>query len=58
MKPLTIAKLVLAAAGVVVFALGVRADASALRWTGTGLVAAAWLMRFVKDKPGDPPPAS
>lgn len=51
MKPLTIAKLVLTGSGIVVFSVGVRLTNSAVRWTGIGLVAAAWLLRFAKDEP-------
>ncbi len=51
MRPATVAKLALAVAGVAVFLFGVRADSSVLRWIGTGLVAVAWLLRFVKDVP-------
>ncbi len=51
MKPLTTAKVVLAISGVAVFIVGVRVDNALVRWAGTGLVAAAWLLRFVKDTP-------
>ncbi len=49
MKPLTVAKIALAVTGVGLFAFGIRLDNAAIRWAGTGLVAVAWLLRFVKD---------
>lgn len=48
-KPASMAKLALAACGIIVFGMGIRLDNVMLRWTGIGVVAAAWLMRFVKD---------
>lgn len=53
----TIAKLVLAAAGLAVFLLGVRVQVDAVRWTGIALVAAAWLLRFVARTPRRGPPS-
>jgi hypothetical protein len=53
MKPLTLAKVVLAIAGLAVFAFGVRPDNPGVRFVGIGLVAVAFLLRFVKDKPAD-----
>lgn len=50
-KPLTTAKVVLALSGVAIFIVGIRVDNALVRWAGTGLVAAAWLLRFVKDTP-------
>jgi len=47
MNPVTIAKLVLAVVGIVLFLLGIRSGLDLMRWTGIGLVAAAFLMRFV-----------
>lgn len=58
MKPVSAAKLVLAAAGVVVFFLGVRVGIGALRWTGIALVAAAWLLRFTARQAPDDHPGS
>ena len=49
MRPVSIAKLALAASGIIVFGIGIRLENAMLRWTGIGFVAAAWLMRFVKD---------
>jgi hypothetical protein len=46
MSPVSIAKLVLAVAGIGVFLLGVRLGIPMLRWTGTALVVIAWLLRF------------
>jgi hypothetical protein len=50
LKPLLIAKLALAGAGIVVWGLGARADNALMRWTGIGLLALAFLLRFAKDK--------
>ena len=52
MKALTLAKLVLAAAGIIIFGIGIRVDNQEVRWGGIGLVVAAWLMRFAKDREG------
>lgn len=54
MKPIVIAKYVVAAAGIVVFGAGMRTESEGLRWTGIAIVAVAWLLRFVKD--AAPPP--
>lgn len=53
MNPLSVAKLVLAAAGIAVFFLGMRIGVGALRWTGIALVAAAWLLRFASRRTPD-----
>ncbi len=50
MKPVTIAKLALAGSGIATFAIGIRVDNAAIRWTGIGLVLVAWMLRFVKDQ--------
>ena len=50
MKPVTIAKFALAVSGMATFAIGIRFDNAIFRWTGIGLVAIAWLLRFVKDQ--------
>jgi hypothetical protein len=48
------AKLAFVAAGLAAWATGVRLEDPLLRWVGTGLIAAAFLMRFVfRDK--EPP---
>ena len=53
-----IAKLVITVAGIAVSLTGVRADSSLLRWIGIGLVAVAFLLRFLgrrarPEKPAD-----
>jgi hypothetical protein len=50
MKSLTRVKLALAVTGVIVFGVGIRLDIPALRYTGIGFVAGAWLLRFAKDR--------
>jgi hypothetical protein len=50
MNPMLVAKLVLAGAGVVVWGMGARIDNAMLRWTGIGLIAAAFLLRFAKGR--------
>jgi len=47
----TIAKLVLAGAGLAVFFTGVRLDLEALRYVGIALVGVAFLLRFVGRRP-------
>jgi Zn-dependent membrane protease YugP len=51
MTPVTVAKLTLALAGLLVFGYGVRADLPVIRWIGVGLVAVAVLLRFVPTRP-------
>lgn len=46
-----IAKLVIAGAGIAVFLSGVRINSDLLRWIGTGLVAVAFLLRFLGRRP-------
>lgn len=53
MKPLTVAKLAFAVTGAIVFGIGIRVDGAELRWTGIGLVAMAWFLRFAKDREGN-----
>lgn len=48
MSPMLIAKLALAVAGIIVWGMGARADNAMLRWTGIGLLAVAFLLRFAK----------
>jgi hypothetical protein len=43
-----IAKLAIAGAGLAVFLTGVRLNNDLLRWIGIGLVAVAFLLRFLK----------
>ena len=50
MKPVTIAKLALALSGLATFGIGIRLDHPTIRWTGIGLVAVAWMLRFVGDQ--------
>ncbi len=47
-------KLALAIIGVGIFAVGVRLDHSRLRVIGIAIVAAAWVLRFVKPRDGAP----
>ena len=49
MTPINAAKFALAISGVILFGIGIRVESSTLRWAGTGLVAAALILRFVKD---------
>jgi hypothetical protein len=43
-------KLLVAALGIGAFFLGVRLGSEVVRWTGIGLVAAAFLLRFVRPR--------
>jgi hypothetical protein len=47
---MTIAKAALAGAGIIVWFLGMRMENPALRWTGTGLLAVAILLRFARPR--------
>ena len=47
MSPVTIAKIALALAAAVFFALGVRGDNAELRWAAIGCLAVAVLLRFI-----------
>jgi hypothetical protein len=51
MNPMAVAKLTLAGAGIVVWGMGVRLGNPMLRWTGIGLIAAAFLLRFARGRP-------
>ena len=51
-SPMVAAKLALAVAGVVVWGLGVRMSSEMLRWTGIGLLALAFLLRFARGRQG------
>lgn len=53
MKAITIAKYLVAGSGLFIFGLGMRFDSVSVRWTGIGVVAAAWMLRFVKERTGD-----
>ncbi len=46
--PVHLAKIVLALAGLLAFFVGTRTDFAWLRWSGTALVAIAWLLRFYR----------
>lgn len=46
-NPITVAKIALAVAGIVVFMLGVQSGVDSVRWTGVALVVAAFLLRFI-----------
>ena len=48
----TTAKLVIAVVGVAVFLTGVRLELEVVRWIGIGLVAVAFLLRFIGRKRG------
>ena len=50
MTVLTRLKLALALIGVVLFAAGIRFDDPRLRMGAIGFVAAAWLLRFAKER--------
>ncbi len=50
MTAVQIAKVVVALAGLVVYLFGVRSGQDLLRYVGIGLVAVAWLLRFLKPK--------
>jgi hypothetical protein len=51
MTPLTIAKLAVAFAGVIVWGVGVRTGDQRINWVGIALLAVALALRFVKDRP-------
>ena len=57
MRPLALAKLVLAAAGLLVWGYGARAEVSVYQWTGVGLVFAAFALRFAERRPRPEPEA-
>ena len=50
MDRVTVAKVAFALAGIGIFAYGVRAEDSVVRWVGIAFVVAAFLMRFVKKR--------
>ena len=52
MTRLTMAKIVLGIGGLVVFGIGVRVDRPGWRWVAVGMVAVAWLLRFIRTGPG------
>lgn len=56
MKSLVALKLALGAIGCVVFLYGVRADDPRLRWIAVAFLVAAFLVRFLPQRPPAPPP--
>ena len=52
MRAITVAKYVVAGSGLFIFGIGILYDSFAIRGAGIGVVAAAWLLRFVKEPPG------
>ena len=53
MKAITVAKYIVAGSGLFIFGIGIRYDSVAIRWSGIGVVAAAWMLRFVKERTGE-----
>ena len=51
MNQVTIAKLALGIAGVTIFALSMRPGMERLRWVAIGLLAVAFLLRFLGRRP-------
>jgi hypothetical protein len=51
MTPLTIAKLSVGLAGVIVWGFGVRTGDQRINWIGIALLAVALALRFVKPRP-------
>jgi hypothetical protein len=51
MRSIVVAKYVSALAGLLVFGAGMRTGSEGLRWTGIGIVAVAWFLRFLKEPP-------
>ncbi len=51
MNPVLIARIALAAAGIIVWGVGARLDNAEVRWTGIGLLALSLLLRFAKGRP-------
>jgi hypothetical protein len=56
MPPITLAKIVLAIVGVLLFMSGNRSGNDLLRWVGIGLLIVGFLLRFVKRPPPPSPP--
>ena len=50
MDRITVAKVALALAGVGIFAYGIRAEDTIMRWVGIACVVVAFLLRFVKKR--------
>ena len=51
MSGVLVARIVVAVAGIIVWAYGARYDLPAARWTGTAFIAAAMLLRFAGRRP-------
>jgi hypothetical protein len=51
MTPLTVAKLAVGLAGVIVWGVGVRTGDQRINWVGITLLAVALALRFVKPRP-------
>lgn len=47
LTPLTMVKLALAVAGLLIFGYGIRSDQPLVRWVGLAVVGVAFLLRFV-----------
>ena len=58
MSRLTQLKLGLAIIGLLLWGYGYRVDDSRLRWIGIGFLAGAALLRFVRHRSGEGPPAT
>jgi hypothetical protein len=54
MTPLTTAKLILAAAGLMIWGIGMRSGPEILAWIGIALLTSAVLLRFVGRKKPEP----
>jgi len=50
MDRVTVAKIAFALAGIGIFAYGVRAEETVVRWVGIAFVVIAFLLRFVKKR--------
>lgn len=55
MSGVVVARIVVAVAGMVVWAYGAREDLPTARWIGIALIAAALLLRFVGPRPSRDP---
>lgn len=52
MSGIVVARIVVAVAGIIVWAYGARYDHATARWIGIGFIAAAMLLRFAGARPG------
>lgn len=46
------AKMAFAVVGLLIWAYGLRIDSTVVRWLGIGFLAVAFLMRFIRRRPG------